>query len=118
MSSASASTTAPTMRSRLLAAAAARTSKIRLTSAVSVLSSDDSVRVFQDFATVDLISGGRAEIMAGRGSFTESFPLFGQDLSEYDEIFSEKLELLLKLREEERITWAGRHRASIDDRPV
>ena len=102
----------------VLAAAAARPSKIRLTSAVSVLSSDDPVRVFHGFATVDLISGGRAEIMAGRGSFTESFPLFGQDLSEYDEIFSEKLELLLKLREEECITWAGRHRASIDDRPV
>ena len=102
----------------VLAAAAARTSKIRLTSAVSVLSSDDPVRVFQDFATVDLISGGRAEIMAGRGSFTESFPLFGQDLSDYDELFSEKLELLLKLREDVRISWTGHHRASIDDRPV
>jgi len=102
----------------ILAAAAARTSKIRLTSAVTVLSSDDPVRVFQDFATLDLISGGRAEIMVGRGSFTESFPLFGQDLSEYDEIFSEKLDLLLKLREEERITWSGRHRPSIQDRAV
>jgi probable LLM family oxidoreductase len=102
----------------VLAAAAARTTNIRLTSAVSVLSSDDPVRVFQDFATLDLISGGRAEIMAGRGSFTESFPLFGQDLSEYDELFNEKLELLLRLREEERVTWSGHHRASIDDRGV
>jgi len=102
----------------VLAAAAARTKNIRLTSAVSVLSSDDPVRVFQDFATLDLISGGRAEIMAGRGSFTESFPLFGQDLQDYDELFTEKLELLLKLREEERITWSGRHRAAIDDRAV
>ena len=102
----------------VLAAAAARTSRIRLTSAVSVLSSNDPVRVFQDFATLDLISGGRAEIMAGRGSFTESFPLFGQDLSDYDELFSEKLDLLLRLREEERITWVGHHRPSIDDRAV
>lgn len=102
----------------VLAAAAARTRTIRLTSAVSVLSSDDPVRVFQDFATLDLISGGRAEIMAGRGSFTESFPLFGQDLADYDELFTEKLDLLLKLREEERITWQGKHRPSIDDRPV
>ncbi|MEJ2207251.1 MAG: LLM class flavin-dependent oxidoreductase, partial [Gemmatimonadota bacterium] len=82
----------------ILAAAAARTRQIRLTSAVSVLSSDDPVRVFQDFATLDLISGGRAEIMAGRGSFTESFPLFGQDLADYEELFAEKLELLLKQR--------------------
>jgi len=102
----------------VLAAAAARTKNIRLTSAVSVLSSDDPVRVFQDFATVDLISGGRAEIMAGRGSFTESFPLFGQDLQDYEELFSEKLDLLLKLRESDRITWSGRHRPSIDDRAV
>lgn len=102
----------------VLAAAAARTKNIRLTSAVSVLSSDDPVRVFQDFATVDLISGGRAEIMAGRGSFTESFPLFGQDLRDYDELFTEKLGLLLKLREETRVTWSGRHRPAIDDRPV
>ena len=101
-----------------LAAAAARTERIRLTSAVSVLSSDDPVRVFQDFALLDLISNGRAEIMAGRGSFTESFPLFGQDLSDYDELFAEKLGLLLKLREEERITWRGTHRPSIEDRPV
>lgn len=103
----------------VLAAAAARTKRIRLTSAVTVLSSDDPVRVFQDFATIDLISGGRAEIMVGRGSFIESFPLFGQDLEDYDELFEEKLSLLLRLREEERITWTGgRHRAPIHDRPV
>ena len=91
----------------VLAAAAARTERIRLTSAVKVISSDDPVRVFQDFATLDLISGGRAEIMAGRGSFIESFPLFGYDLEDYDELFEEKLELLLALRESERITWPG-----------
>ena len=102
----------------VLASGAAHTKRIRLTSAVSVLSSDDPVRVFQDFATLDLISEGRAEIMAGRGSFTESFPLFGQDLRDYDALFSEKLELLLKLRREERITWEGRHRPSIEDRGV
>ncbi len=102
----------------VLAAAAARTERIRLTSAVSVLSSDDPVRVFQDFALIDLISKGRAEIMAGRGSFTESFPLFGQDLRDYDALFGEKLDLLLQLRETERITWRGTHRASIDDRGV
>src|SRR5215218_7107438 len=95
-----------------LAAAAARTRNIRLTSAVTVLSSDDPVRVFQDFATLDLISDGRAEIMAGRGSFIESFPLFGYDLGDYDELFSEKLELLLRLRESERVTWSGKHRAA------
>lgn len=102
----------------VLGAAAARTERIRLTSAVTVLSSDDPVRVFQDFATLDLLSGGRAEIMAGRGSFTESFPLFGQDLSDYDELFAEKLDLLLKLGQSERITWSGRHRAAIEDRGV
>ena len=102
----------------VLAAAAARTKRIRLTSAVSVLSSDDPVRVFQDFATLDLISGGRAEIMAGRGSFTESFPLFGQDLTDYDELFSEKLDLLLRVREAERVTWSGGHRQPIEDRGV
>jgi probable LLM family oxidoreductase len=101
-----------------LAAAAARTKDIRLTSAVTVLSSDDPVRVFQDFATLDLLSGGRAEIMAGRGSFIESFPLFGYDLSDYDELFSEKLELLLELRESERVTWSGRHRAPLEDAGV
>jgi probable LLM family oxidoreductase len=99
----------------ILAAAAARTKNIRLTSAVSVLSSDDPVRVFQDFATLDLLSNGRAEIMAGRGSFIESFPLFGYDLHDYDELFSEKLELLLKLREGEKITWSGKHRAALDN---
>jgi probable LLM family oxidoreductase len=99
----------------VLAAAAERTKRIRLTSAVTVLSSDDPVRVFQDFSTLDVISGGRAEIMAGRGSFIESFPLFGYDLSDYDELFSEKLDLLLKLRGSERVTWSGKHRAPLDD---
>jgi probable LLM family oxidoreductase len=102
----------------VLAAAAERTARIRLTSAVSVLSSDDPVRVFQEFATLDLLSGGRAEIMAGRGSFIESFPLFGYDLDDYDALFAEKLELLLELRERERVTWRGRLRAPIDDRGV
>src|SRR5436309_8972274 len=98
----------------VLAAAATRTKRIRLTSAVTVLSSDDPVRVFQDFATLDLISGGRAEIMAGRGSFTESFPLFGYDLADYDELFEEKLELLLAMRDIERVTWQVRHRAPLE----
>lgn len=98
-----------------LAAAAARTKNIRLSSAVTVLSSADPVKVFQDFGTLDLLSGGRAEIMAGRGSFIESFPLFGYDLEDYDELFSEKLELLLALRESERVTWSGKHRASLQD---
>ena len=102
----------------VLAAAAARTRRIRLTSAVSVLSSDDPVRVFQDFATVDLLSAGRAEIMAGRGSFIESFPLFGYDLHDYDALFAEKLELLLRLRDETEVTWSGRFRASIEGRGV
>jgi probable LLM family oxidoreductase len=102
----------------VLAAAATRTKHIRLTSAVTVLSSDDPVRVFQDFATLDLLSGGRAEIMAGRGSFIESFPLFGYDLGDYDELFAEKLELLLRLREEERVTWSGRHRAPLTGQGV
>ena len=98
-----------------LAAAAAKTKTIRLSSAVTVLSSADPVRVFQDYATLDLLSGGRAEIMAGRGSFIESFPLFGYDLDDYDELFAEKLELLLALRASERVTWSGRHRAPLDD---
>ena len=98
-----------------LAAAATRTENIRLSSAVTVLSSDDPVRVFQDFATLDLLSGGRAEIMAGRGSFIESFPLFVYDLGDYDELFAEKLDLLLKLRESERVTWSGRHRAPLEN---
>jgi probable LLM family oxidoreductase len=102
----------------VLAAAAARTSRIRLTSAVTVLSSDDPVRVFQDFATLDLLSQGRAEIMAGRGSFIESFPLFGYDLAHYDTLFADKLDLLLTLREQERVTWSGRHRPAIEDRGV
>ena len=97
-----------------LAAAATRTRNIRLSSAVTVLSSDDPVRVFQDFATLDLISGGRAEIMAGRGSFIESFPLFGYDLDDYDELFAEKLDLLLRLRASEHVTWAGRLRAPLE----
>jgi probable LLM family oxidoreductase len=99
----------------VLAAAAARTKRIRLTSAVTVLSSDDPVRVFQEFAEVDLISNGRAEIMAGRGSFIESFPLFGYDLDDYDALFEEKLELLLAIRDSVRVTWSGKHRAPIDD---
>jgi probable LLM family oxidoreductase len=102
----------------VLAAAAARTSRIRLTSAVTVLSSDDPVRVFQQFATLDLLSGGRAEIMAGRGSFIESFPLFGHPLDDYDALFEEKLGLLMRLRERERITWKGRFRPPLDDRGV
>jgi probable LLM family oxidoreductase len=99
----------------VLAAAAVRTKRIRLTSAVTVLSSDDPVRVFQDFSTVDLLSGGRAEIMAGRGSFIESFPLFGYDLDDYDELFAEKLDLLLRIRADERVTWSGRFRAPINN---
>ncbi len=102
----------------VLAAAAVRTKRIRLTSAVTVLSSDDPVRVFQQFATVDLLSGGRAEIMAGRGSFIESFPLFGFDLDDYDALFGEKLELLIELRDNERVTWSGRYRAPMNDLPV
>jgi probable LLM family oxidoreductase len=98
-----------------LGAAAARTERIRLSSAVTVLSSADPVRVFQEFATVDLISNGRAEIMAGRGSFIESYPLFGFDLDDYDELFAEKLELLLALRASERVTWSGRHRPPLND---
>jgi probable LLM family oxidoreductase len=102
----------------VLAAAAARTKKIKLTSAVTVLSSDDPVRVFQDFATLDLISGGRAEIMVGRGSFIESFPLFGYDLRDYDELFTEKLELLLKLRSGGSISWHGKHRPPLENANV
>lgn len=98
----------------VLAAAAERTERIRLTSAVTVLGSEDPVRVFQQFATLDLLSGGRAEVMAGRGSFVESFPLFGYDLRDYDALFSEKLDLLLRLREAERVTWSGRHRPALD----
>lgn len=99
----------------ILAMAAARTKNIRLSTAVTVLSSDDPVRVFQSFSTLDLLSNGRAEIMAGRGSFIESFPLFGYNLHDYDALFAEKLDLLLKLRETEHITWAGRHRAPLEN---
>jgi probable LLM family oxidoreductase len=102
----------------VLAAAAVRTERIRLSSAVTVLSSDDPVRVFQQFAHVDLLSGGRAEIMAGRGSFIESFPLFGYDLDDYDELFAEKLDLLLKIRDSDQVTWSGRHRAALTDAAV
>jgi probable LLM family oxidoreductase len=102
----------------VLAAAAVATQRIRLTSAVTVLSSDDPVRVFQQFSTVDLLSQGRAEIMAGRGSFIESFPLFGYDLDDYDALFDEKLDLLLALRRGDRVTWSGRHRAALDDQGV
>ncbi len=102
----------------VLAAAAAQTSRIRLASAVTVLSSDDPVRVYQQFATLDLVSGGRAEIIAGRGSFIESYPLFGQDLDDYDALFAEKLDLLLHVRDRERVTWHGRFRSAIDDRGV
>ena len=103
----------------VLAAAAVKTKNIRLSSAVSVLSSDEPVRVFQQFSTVDLISGGRAEIMAGRGSFIESFPLFGYDLGDYDQLFAEKLDLLLAIRDEEVVTWAeGQLRPPINDRGV
>jgi probable LLM family oxidoreductase len=102
----------------VLGAAAARTKRIRLSSAVSVISSDDPVRVFQQFATLDLLSGGRAEVMAGRGSFIESFPLFGYDLDDYDDLFAEKLDLLLTLRDDEIVTWRGRHRPPIAGRGV
>src|SRR5450755_4661666 len=98
-----------------LAAIAVRTQRIRLSSAVTVLSSDDPVRVFQQFAELDLLSGGRAEIMAGRGSFIESFPLFGYDLDDYDELYAEKLKLLVQLNESEKITWQGKHRPSINN---
>jgi probable LLM family oxidoreductase len=102
----------------ILAAAAARTSRIRLTSAVTVLSSADPVRVFQNFATLDLISQGRAEMVVGRGSFTDSFPLFGFELEDYDSLFAEKLDLLLKIRESEHVTWSGKHRAALTGQGV
>jgi probable LLM family oxidoreductase len=102
----------------VLAAAAMKTKNIRLSSAVTVLSSDDPVRVFQDFAQVDLLSHGRAEIMAGRGSFIESFPLFGNDLKDYDTLFAEKLDLLIELNKGEKVTWKGKHRPAIENRGV
>jgi probable LLM family oxidoreductase len=102
----------------ILAAASARTKRIRLTSAVTVLSSADPVRVFQDFATVDLISQGRAEMIVGRGSFIESYPLFGFDLNNYDELFAEKLDLLLKIRESVQISWSGKYRSPLTGQGV
>lgn len=99
----------------ILATAAAHTQSIRLSTAVTVLSSADPVRVFQEFATLDLLSNGRAEIMAGRGSFIESFPLFGYELRDYDSLFAEKLELLLQIRASEKVSWAGRHRPALDN---
>ena len=99
----------------ILAAAAARTKKIRLSSAVTVLGSEDPVRVYQQFATLDLLSKGRAEILVGRGSFIESFPLFGFELQNYEELFEEKLQLLLQLRESEKISWEGKYRSSINN---
>jgi probable LLM family oxidoreductase len=102
----------------VLGAAAVKTKQIKLSSAVTVLSSDDPVRVFQDFAHIDLLSKGRAEIIAGRGSFIESFPLFGNDLKDYDALFAEKLDLLIQLNKSEKITWSGKHRPSIENRGV
>jgi probable LLM family oxidoreductase len=102
----------------ILAAAAARTKNIRLTSAVTVLSAADPVRVFQSFATLDLISGGRAEIVAGRGSFIEAFPLFGYNLEDYDELYSEKLDLLLQIRDNEFVTWSGKFRPALNNLPI
>ena len=106
---------APTM---ILAAAAARTKKIILTSAVTVLSAADPVRVFQNFATLDLISKGRAEMVVGRGSFTEAFPLFGFNIHDYDELFSEKLDLLLNIRDNEFVTWSGKFRPALKNQPI
>ncbi|MEK6207914.1 MAG: LLM class flavin-dependent oxidoreductase [Chloroflexota bacterium] len=102
----------------ILAAAAARTKRIRLTSAVAVLSTVDPVRLFQQFATLDLISQGRAEMVVGRGSFIEAFPLFGLDLDDYDSLFAEKLDLLLKIRENEHVHWSGRHRPALTGQGV
>ena len=102
----------------ILGAAAARTESIRLTSAVTVLSAADPVRVFQNFATLDLLSQGRTEMVVGRGSFIESFPLFGLELEDYDALFAEKLELLLKLRDEEFINWSGKYRPALTGQGV
>ena len=102
----------------VMAAIAGGTKRIRLSSAVTILSTLDPVRVFQDFATVDLISGGRAEVIAGRGAYTKSFALFGDDLANYDALFAEKLDLLLQLNESERVTWQGRFRAPLDDAQI
>ena len=106
---------APTI---ILAAAAARTKRIRLTSAVTVLSAADPVRVFQNFSTLDLVSQGRAEMIVGRGSFTESFPLFGLNLHDYDELFAEKLDLLLKIRENEVVNWSGKYRPTLKNQSI
>ena len=102
----------------ILSAAAARTEKIRLTSAVTVLSAADPVRAFQNFATLDLVSSGRAEMVVGRGSFTESYPLFGLNLNEYDEIFSEKLDLLLSIRDNETVNWSGKFRPALRNQQI
>lgn len=102
----------------ILAAAAARTKKIRLTSAVTVLSAADPVRVFQEFATLDLISKGRAELVVGRGSFTESFPLFGYKLEDYDRLFVEKLELLIQIQNNEKVSWSGKFRPSLNNQSI
>src|SRR5437773_9308477 len=102
----------------ILGAAAARTHRIRLTSAVTVLSSADPVRVFQNFATLDLLSQGRAEMVVGRGSFVDSFPLFGLQLKDYDSLFAEKLDLLLKIRDNEHVTWSGKHRPALTGQGV
>ena len=102
----------------ILSAAAARTENIKLTSAVAVISAMDPVRLFQNYATLDLISKGRAEIVAGRGSFTEAYPLFGLDFKDYDDLYAEKLDLLLKIRDEEKVTWSGRFRPQMVDQPV
>ena len=102
----------------VLAAGAVNTKKIRLSSAVTILSSIDPVRVYQQYATIDALSNGRAEIMAGRGSFVESFPLFGYDLSDYDELFNEKLDILLEVKKQTNLTWQGKHTQSVDNRPV
>src|SRR4051795_1617400 len=102
----------------ILGAAAARTSRIRLGSAVAVLSAADPVRVFQQFATLDLISQGRVDLVVGRGSFVEAFPLFGLDLADYDELFEEKLDLLLRIRESEHVTWSGKHRPALTGQGV
>ncbi|HEY6628557.1 MAG TPA: LLM class flavin-dependent oxidoreductase, partial [Acidimicrobiia bacterium] len=102
----------------VLAAAAGMTKRIRLSPAVIILSSADPVRTFQDFATLDLVSSGRAELLVGRGSFIESFPLFGYSLSDYDELFSEKLDLLLAIRDNEKVTWSGKHRPPLQDQRI
>ena len=102
----------------ILGAAASRTKRIILTSAVTVLSAADPVRVFQSFATLDLISNGRAEIVAGRGSFTESYPLFGLNLNDYDALFIEKLDLLLKIRDNELVNWSGQFRSALKNQTI